>query len=361
MRYFTSDLHFDDDRLSLFGRDLAFKTKEEVDDTIIRNWNSVVTDEDVVFVLGDVALTMKGLEKIARCKGSKILIKGNYDETSTAKFAVNDDILRNFFDVVTTDGYTNIGDTECYMNHYPTKGKNEAFNLTGHIHGLWKVQRNSMNVGADANHFTPVSEQQVAFTINGIKNHYDQNVFAGEIECNMVHKPSLKLETTEINDRPNVIVPGTDDMNNSQLVFLAGPIQDTEDWQIRAIDWLNEHREDDNFIIASPRRNYEKGEFDYDVQVNWESRHLSQAAKNGVIVFWLAKQTNFNPTRSYAQTTRFELAEWYTVARMDYATLVVGIEPGFTGERYIRERLYGITIHTTLEDTLSEALTLLRT
>jgi len=60
------------------------------------------------------------------------------------------------------------------------------FNICGHIHGLWKVQRNMINVGVDAWHFIPVSEEQIIFYMNGIKKHYDANVFAGELEPNNV-------------------------------------------------------------------------------------------------------------------------------------------------------------------------------
>ena len=354
MRYFTSDLHFDDDRLNLFGRDILFKTKEEVDNHIIENWNKLVTKDDYVIVIGDVALSKAGLDKMKLCNGRKILIKGNYDEATTAKFDVSDALLEQYFEYVASDGFIGVKGESCYMNHYPVNGRPDFFNIVGHIHGLWKVQRNMINVGTDANHFTPVSEDQIAFSINGIKKFYDQNVFAGELECNMTYKPSLKLEKTDINTKPNVIIPGTAGDPNLYTIFLAGPIQDAPDWQSKAIDWLNANRGDKTFQIASPRRNYEAGEFKYDVQVNWETKHLNMANKKGVILFWLAKQENFNPTRAYAQTTRFELAEW--LSKGNNETLTVGIEPEFSGERYIRMRAKKLEISNTLEDTLEAAI-----
>jgi len=39
---------------------------------------------------------------------------------------------------------------EVYIDHYPTNGKSDIFNVVGHIHGTWKVQRNMVNVGVDA-------------------------------------------------------------------------------------------------------------------------------------------------------------------------------------------------------------------
>lgn len=188
MRYFTSDIHFDDDRLNLFGRDLLFDNKEDFDKHIIKTWNETVKEDDIVFVLGDVALSENGLENIGKCNGIKFLIKGNYDEKETAKYDVSDDLLLKYFKKVAKDGFIKINDEKIYLNHYPTNCKKEFFNLCGHIHGTWKVQRNMINVGTDAWHFKPISEEMIKFQINGIRKHYDENVFAGELEANLKSK-----------------------------------------------------------------------------------------------------------------------------------------------------------------------------
>jgi len=71
-----------------------------------------------------------------------------------------------------------------YCNHYPTDCKkyldhasDENFTLTGHIHGLWTVQKGMLNVGCDAWHFYPVSEEEVLFKYNAMQKIYDTNVF----------------------------------------------------------------------------------------------------------------------------------------------------------------------------------------
>ena len=52
-----------------------------MNETIIANWNKVVTDEDTIYVLGDFFMGM--LDKIdailPRLKGKIILIRGNHD------------------------------------------------------------------------------------------------------------------------------------------------------------------------------------------------------------------------------------------------------------------------------------------
>lgn len=131
------------------------------------------------------------------------------------------------------------------------------------------------------------------------------------------------------------------DSIDGPLIFLAGPIQGSEDWQSRAIKLITDLSDIVN--IASPRRNERcKGEFSgfkYDEQVDWETYHLQQAGLTGCILFWLAKEKNHRCDRAYAQTTRAELFEWKTKHQIfKLPQLVVGIEHEFTGEKYIRRR-----------------------
>jgi hypothetical protein len=137
------------------------------------------------------------------------------------------------------------------------------------------------------------------------------------------------------------------------LVFLAGPIQGAPDWQSEALRLLANAAP--TLHVASPRRAYLPGEFDYAAQVDWETRHLRRAAERGVVLFWLAREVLSHPGRAYAQTTRFELAEWKVRHERDGAKLVVGIENGFTGERYIRRRLSQDCPAVPLVDSLAEA------
>ena len=188
--YFTADSHFGDDRLNLYGRDLLFKTSKECDEHIIKKWNETVKPDDVVFHLGDVSMTREGLELVKRLNGTKYLIKGNYDKADeTAKYEVSDGLLLKYFDRVEEYFAIKIKIDETseriFMVHEPEKAKEEMFNIVGHIHGLWKVQRNMINVGLDAWHFCPASLDQIRFQINGIRNHYDINVYAGELPANL--------------------------------------------------------------------------------------------------------------------------------------------------------------------------------
>ena len=149
------------------------------------------------------------------------------------------------------------------------------------------------------------------------------------------------------------------------LIFLAGPTW-TVEWQLQAIEYLGQIAPD--IHVASPRRPIDpQRDFDtamYNEQVDWESEHLQRAARDGVVLFWLAREREHHCHRAYAQTTRFELAEWKERHRSTGAPLVLGIEHGFTGARYIRRRFAqdcpAIAIQSDLQATCREAVALIR-
>lgn len=163
------------------------------------------------------------------------------------------------------------------------------------------------------------------------------------------------------------------------LIFLAGPIQGAPLWHDEAISVIR--RMDKAVHIASPcRRRLRRltapvesavaritKEFSdemYNEQVDWETHYLNRAAENGAILFWLAKEHRHICSRAYAQTSRFELGEWKERSKWIDVRLVVGIEKGFTNERYLRRRILqdcpGVPILDTLEATCATALEIIR-
>ena len=344
--FFASDPHFQDKRLNLYGRDLMFKNSNEVDDYIVKKWNEVVSDNDLVILTGDISMTRDGLDTLNLLNGEKWLVKGNYDvsveEGGTAKYEINDKILGKYFTKVVDELEMEIGGEKVYINHYPVNAKSDMFNICGHIHGIWKVQRNIINVGLDAWHFTPIDEDMIEFQMNGIRKHYDQNVYAGELDANMKNRVG-KIRIIRAPEE-NLVTPLEDDV----FVFFAGPIQGTDTeklWQEDFISSIEKEFENvkmnKNVFLCSPRRlgKFTKENFDYDVQVNWEDKHLDLALNQGVVVFWLANEYEKLKGRSFAQTTRFELGEYFAKCQnVDNAKIIIGAESKFDGTRYIEKK-----------------------
>lgn len=83
--FLISDTHFGHANSLNFMRDDGvtkmrhFISVEEMDETIINNWNNVVRPADRIYHLGDVVIARKNLCILDRLNGRKVLIKGNHD------------------------------------------------------------------------------------------------------------------------------------------------------------------------------------------------------------------------------------------------------------------------------------------
>lgn len=76
--FFASDLHF---RHGMCAAKRGFSCPDAHDRAIVENWNSVVSDDDTVWVLGDVMLGKPALAwgYVDKLKGTRHLILGNHD------------------------------------------------------------------------------------------------------------------------------------------------------------------------------------------------------------------------------------------------------------------------------------------
>lgn len=129
--FFISDLHFGHTNILKFTRSdgtplRPFNSIEEMDETIISNWNSVVRHNDKVIVLGDVVINKKHLPTVSRLNGLKTLVMGNHD-------AEPPDVYFQWFTKVqayrTFDG--------CILSHipvHPSQFGRFTFNVHGHLH-----------------------------------------------------------------------------------------------------------------------------------------------------------------------------------------------------------------------------------
>lgn len=90
--FLISDTHFSHmnclnfDRSDGTGKLRPFASVEEMDETMVKNWNSVVTSKDKVYHLGDIAMSHKNLHILDRLNGEKVLIKGNHDTGKLSQY-----------------------------------------------------------------------------------------------------------------------------------------------------------------------------------------------------------------------------------------------------------------------------------
>lgn len=169
--WYTSDTHFGSVRtLKLSKR--PFVNVLDMDRTMIRNWNSQVRPQDVVFHLGDF-----GDPRVLRYLNGDIrLIPGNYEDQPE----VLPELEEHGVTILPKHVYGSSKEARFSMAHIPSesKGMSESFSLFGHTHGRQIIKEwKGLDVGQDAHHYRLLSEDDIDFWWRAINQYYDDENF----------------------------------------------------------------------------------------------------------------------------------------------------------------------------------------
>ena len=77
--------------------DRPFSSVREMDTALVKNWNRVVRERDIVFHLGDFAFGKRPLSWLNLLNGRVIFIKGSHDRTGMPFFVLHFHFLTNAF------------------------------------------------------------------------------------------------------------------------------------------------------------------------------------------------------------------------------------------------------------------------
>ena len=167
--FFTSDTHFDHVNIVQYCK-RPFQTVDEMNMTMVAKWNSVVTEQDVVYHLGDFALGRIGnFTKWANQLNGKIrIVPGSHDHYWLKHFAQSEKIqtvapllsleISNYPD----HRYKQVLVLCHYSMQTWDRSHYGSWHLFGHSHGSLKGVGLSFDVGVDCTDFTPLSFEQVA-------------------------------------------------------------------------------------------------------------------------------------------------------------------------------------------------------
>jgi calcineurin-like phosphoesterase family protein len=131
MRTFViSDLHMGHKNILRFtindGQRLRpFRDIHEMHSVIMDRWCQVVTPQDKIYVLGDVAMTRPGLELLRTLPGKKRLIRGNHDLMNDKWY--HDVGFRGLYGVRQINGV--------WLTHVPMHPQSMGDRVKGNIHG----------------------------------------------------------------------------------------------------------------------------------------------------------------------------------------------------------------------------------
>jgi calcineurin-like phosphoesterase family protein len=166
--FFTSDTHYSHRNIIKYCN-RPFADSDEMNEAMIRNWNSVVGHSDIVYHVGDVAFEKdeRKLDNLLiRLNGEKHLIMGNHDKNFNKwqrHFR-----SRSQIGVVHVPPEANNGvGQRIVMCHYAMRVWDQShhgtWQLYGHSHGTMPDDPNLLatDVGVDSWDFTPVSMEQL--------------------------------------------------------------------------------------------------------------------------------------------------------------------------------------------------------
>lgn len=156
MIWFTSDTHFDHEKILLYQKDTRpFPSVEDMNAALVANWNARVSPGDTVYHLGDFAFRNHALWE-SRLNGQIVLIEGSHDGMSAKD--------RKAF---TWAGplHVRAGDPDIILCHYAMRtwprSHYGTWHLFGHSHGHLPPYGKSFDVGVDAWSLMPVSMAEV--------------------------------------------------------------------------------------------------------------------------------------------------------------------------------------------------------
>lgn len=160
--FITSDLHFGHDREFIWGA-RGYADVNEMNIKQLEKFNSVVTEEDEVWILGDSLLgdAEEGLKYLKQLKGKIHICLGNHDTATREK------MFKDLGWDVQLCARLKYKKMNFYLSHYPTITSNGeinsptqvAWNIHGHTHASsrWSEYPYCYNVNVDAHNGYPVS------------------------------------------------------------------------------------------------------------------------------------------------------------------------------------------------------------
>lgn len=160
--YLTADHHFSHAKIIRYCR-RPFRDVEEMDAEMVRRWNAIVGEDDLVVHLGDFALARRErmVELVDALNGYKVLLLGNHDRSATAMRACGfDEVFKGEYEVEGLRCVHDPGEADARLRPGETT-------LCGHVHGAWRELLREVdgarliNVGVDVRGFAPVSLAEI--------------------------------------------------------------------------------------------------------------------------------------------------------------------------------------------------------
>jgi calcineurin-like phosphoesterase family protein len=161
-KFFTADTHFGHAKIIEYCS-RPFVSVQQMDEEMIRRWNSVVSENDEVYHVGDFSFRNAAESKKIRSllKGEIFLVEGNHDGGNYG-FGW----MKPYYEL-------KVGTQEIVLFHYGMRTWHHdlrgTWHLYGHSHGQLPAYGKSFDIGVDCHGFTPISFGQVERIMAGME------------------------------------------------------------------------------------------------------------------------------------------------------------------------------------------------
>ena len=170
--YFTSDHHFDHKNIIQYSN-RPFKNVDEMNLTMVEKWNSIVTDNDTVYHLGDFTLgDIRHFTKwVSQLNGNIKILPGSHDHLWLKDFVASNKVqvilpLESVeFSEIMNGKYPQVIVLCHYSMQVWDRSHYGSWHLFGHSHGTLKGIGLSFDVGVDCTEYTPLPLEGVASKI----------------------------------------------------------------------------------------------------------------------------------------------------------------------------------------------------
>lgn len=160
MIFLTSDTHFSHEKI-ITHENRPFKNVEEMNESLIKNWNSKISKNDDVYHLGDVCWQTTRKEEtnglLYRLNGKIHLVRGNHDN----KFILTNsrfEWIKDYYEL-------KFNHVKHILFHYPIHSWNYQrygiMHFHGHCHGkVLPFTKNILDVGVNCHNYFPLSLEE---------------------------------------------------------------------------------------------------------------------------------------------------------------------------------------------------------
>ena len=153
--WFAADTHFGHRNIIRSEAEARpFSTIEQHDEELVRRWNSVVSPDDIVYHLGDVAFGLENIATCGRLNGRLRLVMGNHDNHPVQAYL---EYFESVHALVSFKG-------QFLLSHaplHPTELVRNKINVHGHLHSEMLTDARYVCVSLEHTGLAPTNRDQI--------------------------------------------------------------------------------------------------------------------------------------------------------------------------------------------------------